>query len=201
MNKLNKIVIASLVIVSVAVYPTIVYPNDQSHNNGIINFIYRIIGDLSILLVLSVIISSILSLIPLKGKTFLNKLKMIIPGITLIVLIASSLILLFHETIKFNEVKIPTTLNCRNMKQGQFIYKDLEIERTLDKQLEIDIKTNTTKEYQINWKSDCEYELIGIKNTTKKFKVKIVKINDFGHKVYVSDLDKNIAQLIEMKNK
>ena len=109
--------------------------------------------------------------------------------------------MLLHETIKFDEIKIPTSLDCENLKQGDFICRHLEIKRTLNKQIEYDSKSNSTKEYQVKWITDCEYELIGSNGNVHNYKVKIVEVNVDNHKAYVSELGRNNAQLIELKNK
>ena len=201
MNKLNKIIIAGIAILALVIYPAIVYPYDISKKDGIINFILRVIGDLSILIFLSLIVSVILGLIPLKQKTYLNKLKTIFPIIAFIILIASSLSLLLHKTIKFDEIETPTSLNCEDLKYGNFVCQHIEIKRTLNKQIEFDSKSKDAKEYQIKWISDCEYELIGINGNVQNYKVKIIEVNLDNHKAYVSDLERNNAQLVEMKNK
>lgn len=201
MNKLNKILIGCIAILALIIYPVIVYPNDQSHKDGFLSFLLRIIGDLLILFLLSLLISAILSLIPLTKETYQNKIKKILLPITLIVLIANSLTLLLHETIKFDEIKIASSLDCKNLSQGDFICKYLEIKRTSNMQIEFDSRSNSTKEYQVKWITDCQYELIGINGNIQNYRVKIVEVNVGNHKAYVSRIDQNNAQLIVMKNK
>ena len=198
---MNRYLIIASVILACLVYPVVVFPNDQSHKDGILKFIVRILGDLSILLLLSLLISSILSLLLMKSKPYISRFKTFLPPITLSVLIVTTLILIFSKKMKFDEIDISVSLNCNSLKQGVYICQNLEIKRNENIQIETDKNSNTIKEYQINWKSDCEYELIGINSNTQNFKVKIIEVNQKGHKAYVSKLNSNSAQLIEMKNK
>jgi len=201
MNKINKYIIVASVILAFIVYPIIVYPDDQSHKDGILKFILRILGDLSIIVLISLLVNVLLSFLLKKNKTYLNRFKSILPSTIFIMLITTSLILLLNKTIKFDEIDVPESLSCVSIKEGEFICQNLEITRREDIQIETDTKTNLIKEYQIRWNTDCEYELIGINSNNQNFKVKIIEVTQESHKAYVSKLNSNSAQLIEMKNK
>ncbi|SHF95837.1 hypothetical protein SAMN05443549_101980 [Flavobacterium fluvii] len=84
------------------------------------------------------------------------------------------------------------SLDCENLKTGEFIYFDpnsgseCKIIRTPHSQIEINKKRNLKIEFSIYWTSECEYELIYLKINNraydnmigKKMTVKILDINN-----------------------
>lgn len=198
MTRANKLLTLVSVVLGLIIYPIIVFPDNNYIQNGIIGFTIRILGDLFLMGLISLILSAVGAIIPIKSKTYVKKLISILPSILFVVLLVFSSMLYLNEPINYDEIEQPESLNCAELQQGEFTCNNLTIKRTLDKQIEINRQTNEVNEYRIKWIANCEYELIGINGRAVNYKVKIVEITDNRHKVYVRELGRNNAQILEI---
>jgi hypothetical protein len=59
------------------------------------------------------------------------------------------------------------------------------IERTGSRQIQTDKKSGDTKEFHVEWKSDCEYQLTSLTDSTSKLKIKITSVNPHNYGCYI----------------
>ena len=75
------------------------------------------------------LISGIVSVIPFKNQNYINKLKWLLPRLFLTALVTTLGILIFYKPVKYDEIEIPNSLNCKSLKQGEFLCESLTIIR------------------------------------------------------------------------
>jgi hypothetical protein len=146
-------------------------------------------------------LGALTALIPFRQHKYGRKLQFAFPictSTTLIVLLLSFGHLAYLEKVKgikagplvkYDNIEVPKTLDCLRISNGKFETENLIITRQGDKQTQIKKDTKETKEFKVEWLSDCEYILTPFDNPTEKLKVKITSVRDGEYDCYVS-LDK-----------
>ena len=148
------------------------------------------------------ILGLVMAFIPFRQKKIKEKLRLTFPFCTsgfLIIAISSFGYVAYLEKIKgikirpfikYENVVIPSGLDCSSIKNGKFETENLFIERQGDKQIQIRKDTNEKKEFKVKWLSNCEYYLLPLDKPEEKIKVKIVNVTAENYNCYVSSYGK-----------
>ncbi|MBY0426182.1 MAG: hypothetical protein K2Q22_11135 [Cytophagales bacterium] len=162
---------------------------------------YEILSHLSISVFLVffivLLIVPLLALIPFRKMAYSEKFVRLVPFVTstvLIVLIASFGQVIYQKiknkvelvpSDKYEDIHTSSEVDCTQIHNGKFETENVFIERIGTKQLQIDKKTGHIKEYSVEWKSDCEYLLTSLEDSSSKLKIKIVSVNPQNYECFI----------------
>lgn len=171
---------------------------DFSKHLGLFDFFMGLVTSALIVILVGIILGLLTALLPFRKKTYREKFKITLPlgtslGIFVLLLNFGYLayldkvkgIKLFPVT-KYDKVEIPLSLDCSTVHNGKFEIENLIIERKGNRQIQTRKDTKETREYQIEWLSDCEYYLTSDDKPTEKLKVKIVSVTNQGFDCYAA---------------
>lgn len=151
-----------------------------------------------IVFMVSVVLGVLTALIPFKQKKYRQKFITTFPisfSFTLMVLLLNFGYLVYLDKvkgaklsplIKYDNIEIPVTLDCTSIKNGRFETENLIISRQGAKQTHINKDTKETREYKVEWLSDCEYILTPIDNSAESIKVKIINVSIDSYDCYTA---------------
>ena len=164
---------------------------------GLITFAIDLFSNLILIGILGAGLGTLTALIPFGQQSFKEKFKTTFPlstSVVLIVLISTFSYSIYLEKVKgiglsplqkYEDIQIPTNLDCSSVRNGKFETEKSFIERIGSKQIQTDKKTGQKKEFIIEWINNCEYILISTENSTEKLRVKITTINPDDYGCYV----------------
>jgi hypothetical protein len=145
--------------------------------NGFTFYLIDFASNIMLVSIFGAIIGSLIALIPYKNLNFKQKFKVTFLSTTSLGL----LLLLFSPqfqvpAVKYDDINVPSTLDCSDIRNGEFETDDIIIKRQDNIQIEIDKETKKEERFNVEWLSDCEYALSSTDNPTSVLKVKITNI-------------------------
>lgn len=135
---------------------------------------------------------AIIALIPYKQKVYIAKFRILFLAAVTFLLFCFSVVLAlsfyFRTEIRskerFDDIVIPSDINCSVVRDGKFETDKLLIERKGSIQIETNKWWGSEKEYKVEWVGDCEYILTSVDDSEAKVRVKIVEVTSKGYSCY-----------------
>ncbi len=163
-------------------------------------------------LFVSTILNAIVSLIPFLKKRYWGRFIYLLPISILITLII--FLYAFGSTAylnmktgqdirflkKYDNVSTANPMDCERVKTGYFETDNLWIMRTENKQVQIKKDSSSVNEFEVLWKSPCEYQLIPLNDSKDSLNIKISDVFLSQYHCYIENANYSPLQVVKRIN-
>jgi hypothetical protein len=166
--------------------------------HGIFVFSTKVLVSGILLFGFSSVLGAAISAIPMRGKPFFTKFKVVFPLVTALLLLVLNwsfgrvLYLREVEGIQFRSVNsyediAPASSSaCLKVHDGVFENDLFVLERSGSRQMQTNLDTGVKSEFQVEWLNPCEYQITDVANPSNKSVVKISLVTDDEYECYVA---------------
>lgn len=169
------------------------YQNDNSIRSELVHWIVCLLIIIGVGIVIGALISAFVSLIPIQGRSYLNKFKVILLICFTFIFFLINLCIIYYTYFErtgliieelapnynYKSIIIPDGIDCSSIHDGTFETGYVKITRSSNIEVEVDNETDmVTNTYEVIWASDCEYYLIPENLTRDTIKVKVIRVGN-----------------------
>ncbi len=192
------IIVVALLIPNFVLQDLLLNPSDDQRNFGAFIWMLYSATVMIIFFGIGAGVGALFAFIPYKKRTYAKKFERAFPLSTGVILIFLLFVFGyglymrdvmgfdFKSMKKYDDVVIPPNLDCTDIKNGAFESENITITREGDRQIQVNKETSVRIEYEVDWKSDCEYFLTPIDDPTYVLKVKVVGVQADHYECLVS---------------
>lgn len=188
-------IFAAVFFLGVYVYLSI---HSINSNNSIPFIISKLFITQVLILLAALILGLLIACVPYRQKKFRQKFNVTFPFASFLIAFALFSYMSYEQytwwieatkygpLMKYESVEIPANLDCSSIHNGKFEDHVAIFERQGDMQIQMLKESNQKKEYKVEWTSDCEYQLINVKDSSDKAQVKVVAVTSEGFDCYAA---------------